>query len=192
MNEDLSLLTYFLCNTVQVAVMTFGATLKLEFCFDCFNHSDMDERLGLQTAIKEIPYRGGRTHTGEAVRCIHHNLLNQNLQCPCGLDPQTDCLDVVIITDGKSNGPLSGAQLVKEAECLRNHPMYDNKIRVYAIGIGDGIDQNELDHIAGMNQESIFNTRNAETFIAQLHKALDKLNTGKECFNADRDLKVVI
>ena len=172
-------------------MMTFSGSLKLEFCFDCYKYVNDDDRFEIAAAINKIPYRGGATHTGEAVRCIHHDLLDQTLQCPCGLDQDTDCLDVVIITDGQSNGPLSGGQLCKEANCLRNHPDYSGKIRVYAMGIGDGVDQNELRCIAENNLESIFNTPNADEFIEKLKAVLPFLSL-TDCVKTDKDLTVVI
>lgn len=188
---QLSHLAFHFCTPVQVAMMTFSDSLKLEFCFDCYEYVDVNDRRDIAEAISKIRHdRGGFTHTGPAVRCIHHDLLDQSLQCPCGLDNNTDCLDVVIITDGQSNGDLSGAQLCKEANCLRNHPVYGNKIRVYAMGIDDAVNQNELNCIAENDLESIFNTPNAADFIEKLKAVLPMLSID-DCVNTDQVLTVI-
>ena len=73
------------------------------------------------------------THTGEAVKCACDNILT----IPCGLpdnDSYRRCpapIDVVIITDGYSNGPLD---VCEEAKCFHNHNFYD--ISTFSIGVG--------------------------------------------------------
>ena len=62
----------------------------------------------IRYALSSIPYHGGSTHTGRAVKCVCEEILT----IPCGL-PSTNeyqnCpapIDVIIITDGRSNDPL--------------------------------------------------------------------------------------
>lgn len=74
------------------------------------------------------------THTGEAIRCACNSILT----VPCGLpnkESYRQCpapIDVVIITDGKSNGNL---RVCEEAKCLHSNSLYD--ISAFSIGVGN-------------------------------------------------------
>ena len=147
MVTNLSELVTFFCGNTKVAAMTFGSHVYHEFCFKCkANRID-----NIEEAIKSIPYHGGGTHTGEAVKCACDNILT----IPCGLPKRRKyrrCpapIDVVIITDGHSNGNLD---VCEEAKCLHNHPFYD--ISTYSIGVGAQNDE-ELDCIEDPNNDDV-------------------------------------
>jgi len=130
MVSNLSELVPLFCGNTKIAAITFGSHIYHEFCFKC-PANNIDQ---IQKAIKTIPYHGGGTYTGEAVKCACDNILT----IPCGLPNRKKyrrCqapIDVVIITDGKSNGKLD---VCKEAKCLHNHPFYD--INTFSIGVGN-------------------------------------------------------
>ena len=130
MVSNLSELVPLFCRNTKIAAMTFGSHSYHEFCFKCpVNNNEQ-----IQAAIKGITYHSGWTHTGEAVKCACDNILT----VPCGLPNNksySECpapIDVVIITDGKSNGNLD---VCEEAKCLHNHSFYN--ISTFSIGIGN-------------------------------------------------------
>ena len=87
-----------MCGNIYVAFMTFSHTLQMEFYFDFYNQST------LKRPINSINYRGGSTYTGKAIRCLHVNILTHDGFCRMNTD--IDCLDIFVVTDGHSNGPL--------------------------------------------------------------------------------------
>ena len=133
MVSNLSELVSLFCGNTKIAALTFGSHTYHEFCFRCSvnNEESISE---LKEAIKNIPYHSGMTHTGEAIKCACDNILT----IPCGLPKRKkyrNCpapIDVVVITDGYSNGPLD---VCEEAKCLHNHNFYD--ISTYSIGVGN-------------------------------------------------------
>lgn len=172
----------FMCGKIQVAVMTFGSQLKNEFCFNCYNNNQRSE---LIDAINNIQYRGGWTHTGEAARCAYHEYLTPS----CGLHPVANCIDVVFITDGQSNGALSAC---REANCLRNHLVSHHVLQVYAIGIGSGVNEGEIDCIAGSDEDSIFSIKSFAEFEKQVDDTVRKLfnSASHSCVDNFRDAQL--
>ena len=123
----IGLLPSLFCRQVKFAVMTFSHYVNLEFCFNCFENT-FDGRTKVTDAIKGIKYRGGGTHTAGTSRCVCEEIL----QPACGIDVYPDCLDVVFITDGKSNDP--SLEICTEVKCLHSRLGIDT----YAIGINSG------------------------------------------------------
>ena len=122
-------LTPLFCKQVQFALITFSSYVNLEFCFDCFQNT-YQGRADAQAAIRSAPYRGGSTRTAGTARCICEDLIHSS----CGIDPSLSptCLDVVFITDGKSNDP--SLDVCQEVRCLHNR----YGVNTYAIGINSG------------------------------------------------------
>ena len=146
---NLAQLVSLFCGNTKIAAMTFGSHIYQEFCFK----SEVNKRhnIGeLEEAIKNIPFRGGSTHTGEAVKCACDNILT----VPCGLPKRRKyrrCpapIDVVVITDGKSNGAFN---VCEEAKCFGNHSFYD--ISTFSIGVGNTTAANELKCIQNLDQD---------------------------------------
>ena len=149
MVSNLSQLVSLFCGSTKIAAMTFGSHIYHEFCFNCKVNNK--ENIGaMEEAIKSIPYHGGLTHTGEAVKCACDNILT----IPCGLPRQRKyrrCpapIDVVMITDGKSNGALD---VCEEVKCFRSHNFYD--ISTFSIGVGNTPDTDELKCIQDLNHD---------------------------------------
>ena len=95
--EAVSNLTLLFCREIEVAVLTFNHEFHLEFCFNCYHEQDT---LGPYTAIRNIQYRGGLTYTAGATKCACESLLGPS----CGIEYASDtCVDIIYITDGKSN-----------------------------------------------------------------------------------------
>ena len=123
----LAKLTPLFCRQVRFALITFSSYVNLEFCFDCFENT-YQGRENAQSAIKNAPYRGGGTYTAGAARCVCEDLL----QSSCGIDTSPACIDVVFITDGKSNDP--SLDVCEEVRCLHNRV----GVNTYAIGMNSG------------------------------------------------------
>ena len=137
MVSNLSKLLPLFCGNTKIAAMTFGSHIYHEFCFKC----PASNKGQIQDAIKSIPYHGGSTRTGEAIKCACDNILT----IPCGLPKRKSyrkCpapIDVVIITDGMSNGFLNPCD---QAKCFHSHPFYD--VSTFSIHIGSYYNKAEL------------------------------------------------
>ena len=160
MKTALSKLTPLFCKQVQFAMVTFSTDIKLEFCFDCFENTYLG-RNATSNAIKSSTYYGGGTNTGATTKCVCEDLLDPN----CGIANNPKWLDVVYITDGKSNDRKH--KVCKEVECL--HQRYG--INTYAIGINShplyssSVNQEELDCISdSSNILSAFQYNSFEDF----------------------------
>ena len=86
------------CKKIKVALITFSTDIILEFCFNCFTNT-ISGRKAARDTIKGAQYQGGATNTGSTVKCIKDDILKLN----CGITANPDCLDIIFITDGKSN-----------------------------------------------------------------------------------------
>ena len=132
---ELANLVQWFCSPVHIAVMTFDSFFHQEFCFDDYNN-DCPGRESVKAAIKNIGYRGYNTYTGEAVECAFREMLNEN----CGFPRNYDCLSIVTITDGQSNGQRDVCSVLDGYKS-------DYGFTSYSIGIGD-VNQTELECIA--------------------------------------------
>jgi len=189
------LLAYF-CHNTKVAAVTFSSHTYHQFCFNC---PASDNRYETLKAVKDIPYHGGATYTGEAVKCACEQILTKECGIP-GKKKYQKCkppIDVLMITDGHSNGPLN---VCKEAKCLHNHDSYEN-INTFAIGVKNA-DKAELECIEGENSlfNHIFNMKNFDDlkdFLREVVKFLkgdassgyDKIPPKqRQCFDANRPI----
>ena len=113
-----------LCDHVKVALMTYGSDINLEFCFNCYNN-----RRDIKNAILRARYRGGATHTTDAIKCACDHILSSQCGLPQGIN--TPDIDVVLLTDGKHNGPCLHS-LKLTVKCLHDRA----NINTFGIGIG--------------------------------------------------------
>ena len=170
LTSAIALLPVLFCKQVKFAVITFSSYVNLEFCFDCFENT-FDGRGEVSTAIQDIVYRGGSTNTGATAKCVCEEIL----QPSCGIDAYPDCLDVVFITDGKSNDPT--LKICEEVECLHSRLGIDT----YAIGINSGagaktFNRAELDCITNFSDlTSVFEFESFEDFENAIIDIFDRL-----------------
>ena len=124
--------------------------------------------------IEKIKYRGGgkRTHTGVATRCVYDYILDPNR---CGVNTSSDCLDIIYITDGQSNGPLKYPQTCNESICLKNHPDWCGHVNTYAIAIGDHVNRDEIACLTQNDEESVFNLNNIKDLKRLVQIAQEKM-----------------
>ena len=169
----LSKLVTFMCGNNHVAFMTFSHALQMEFCFDCYNQSTIKD------PISNISYRGGLTHTGKAIRCLHDNILTSDGFCQMNTD--IECLDIVVVTDGHSNGPLHYSESCREMDQIKYK--WRGVVNVHAIGIGLGNRIEELECLTNSN-DSIFNLSNLialESLVNTIVEGLTKSGNNYRC-----------
>ena len=161
------------CKSIEIAAMTFSHTHFLEFCFDEFNN-DCPGRIAAKRAIKAIPYRGGSTHTAEAVQCAFDHLFTEH----CGLETDAECVSIVFFTDGQSNGPGDVCEVIRDLKTRR-------KFETYSIGIGGYTNQEELRCLASdTDTTNLFQFPSFNEFVEELsliERVFD--NTGFSCVN---------
>lgn len=88
----------------------------------------------LMSAINAVPYSGGGTNTGYALKQLREHEFSRQFTRPSVAHV------VIVVTDGLSQFPLETA---KEAAKLKKSGTY-----VFAVGVGDNIDHEELSNIA--------------------------------------------
>lgn len=118
--------------------MSYSSNVYKNYCFNC-------DRTGIYArynAIKNIPYLGQWTTSGNAIQCAYDYMLNS----PCGFPRTTGQnapeVDVIFITDGHYT---HGKNPRSAAGCWSS--FYN--INVFPIGIGNGVNYQELDCIKG-------------------------------------------
>lgn len=171
MKDAIGKLVPLFCKQVKFAMVTFSTNINLEFCFDCFENTFLG-REAASKAIGSADYHRKATNTGATTKCICEDILGNN----CGITSNPSCLDVVYITDGKSNDRTY--EVCKEVECL--HSRYG--INTYAIGIdsnkafGSSFNQAELDCISdSSNILSAFEYNSFEEFEDAIEDIIDRL-----------------
>lgn len=152
--EAIGNITAFFCKPIQVAMMTFNQHFHLEFCFDCYENDRLG-RNSLSRAIKNISHREGQTYTAAAARCACMEVLNET----CGLPDDAECIDIIMITDGRSNDPF--LQICEEVKCLHQRGM-----NTYVIATGD----HNNDEIECIRQED-----NAMHYLLGNHTHIDEI-----------------
>ena len=166
-----------MCHKIQVAAMTFSMGANLEFCFNCYNN---DERNMTADAIRNIRYdesRSGSTHTGVATKCIYRTrMLDTSPDSECGLRKDSDCIDIIYLTDGGSYGPLSRSMFCEEVACLRRNDEICDRLKVYAFGIGEDLRQDELECIGENNADTLFNFASFDDLDDVLKVATETIN----------------
>lgn len=120
-------------NNTRVAVIIYSTDVRL-----LFNLNTYRDNASLIQAIRRIPYTGGLTNTAEAIRVLRSGVLSEAL----GVRPSNETTQIaIILTDGRSNLPNVTRE---QAELLHNQTDF----KVFAVGVGDAVDLDELRHIA--------------------------------------------
>ena len=153
--------------------MTFDHEYYVEFCFDCFENT-CGGRADTFNSIISINYDRNDgiqyTHTAGAAQCVCDFMLSNT----CGLVPTASCIDVVFITDGRSNDP--NHDVCSEIRCLHNR----FGVNTFAIGIGNAY-MPELecivDHNVGPGQFHLFNFLSFDDFHGKILEIIGKLST---------------
>ena len=139
MKEVLSELLPLFCGNASFGVMSYGAKLEKDICFNC----DQTDRGKLYQALRSIKYHhGGSTRSGDAIRCACDYMLSRS----CGYFNEPNSItDVIFLSDGHSN---SGENVCSATNCIADG------VNVISIGVGNKIDYDELECIEGDNGAS--------------------------------------
>ena len=164
MKNVLSDLLPLFCGNAVFGVMSYGAKLERNICFDC----KQSDRAKLQRALHSIKYhRGSSTRSGDAIQCACKYMLSNR----CGYYNEPDAItDVIFLTDGHSN---RGVDVCTAADC------FAHGVNVISIGIGNNIDYDELECIEGDNGAAshIFDVKDLEGLKQLLVDVITELIT---------------
>ena len=139
-----------LCDYLKVALITYSSDINLEFCFKCNNNNRRD----IKNAIMRAKYRGGGTSTTDAIKCACEQILTSQCGLPKASGIYTPNIDVVLLTDGRHNGPCL-SNLDRELQCLHGK----SNINTFGIGIGSTDHQSVVKLTKG-NGDHIFRVEN--------------------------------
>ena len=161
-----------LCGYIKVALMSFSTARYLDFCFDCYP-DEGQPRNTIRDAIMNTPYRNGLTHTADAIKCACEHMLSPTCGPPRGL--QTNNIDVVILTDGKNNGPCK-SKLLEVSQCLKN----EDTVNIFAIAIGSGSAQTVANLVKRPDYTHIFQVKDF-TQLGLLVNAAEAAAASEKC-----------
>ena len=160
----------FYCSGTKIAAMSYSDIVYKNYCFNC----DQTNIIKRYQAINSIRYLGQTTASGDAIQYACDYMLNS----PCGF-PRTSGqnapeVDVIFITDGKSN---HGKNVCTAAECWSS--FYN--INVFPIGIGNKVNYQELNCIKGntVNGVSSFCLRDFTELVTLLADVKEESKGGK-------------
>ena len=173
MTSKLGKLILHFCKPIKVAVMTFDHNYYLEFCFNCFENSCRG-RAHTCDAMNNIQYRGGATYTGGAIRCVNDVLLSAG----CGFTSIESCIDLIVVTDGRSNDPTR--DVCQEVTALQWR--FGERLTTHAIGIGRNVRLDELRCIR-QTASSAYEYDNFRTFFDTIDRLVDRLRLDPPHFN---------
>lgn len=145
---------------VQIGVTTFSSQVHNQFYMNQYH-----AKPALVSAIKGMPYQSGGTNTDTALKFVDGNAFTK----PHG-DRDHVVNILIVMTDGQSAHP---PQTAAEAAKLHGH-----NVKVFAIGIGNGIKRAELEKIA-TDPQHVFTVQNFDalnTLQAELKKTACKGN----------------
>ena len=156
--------------------------MNLDFCFNCYSSNKV---LAAQ-AILDATYQRGGTNTGAAAKCICSHLLHPN----CGISVDPNCLDVIFITDGKSND--RSLEICDEVACLHNR----YGVNTYAVGIKSGssgsYDPAELNCISDQSDMlSQFEYMDFDDFDRSITEIVTRLTSGDPSYTCTRPKDVL-
>ena len=155
------------CGNTLFAVMSYGAKLERNICFNCNQGNTFTERAQFGAALRSIVYHRGRyTRSGDAIRCACDYMLSPT----CGYESGADAItDVIFLTDGHSN---RGEDVCFATTCI------PDDVNVISIGIGNNLDYDELKCIEGDNKPGshIFDVQDFDGLVALKDSVFDYLS----------------
>ena len=160
----------FYCPGTKIAVMSYSSYVYKNYCFSC----DQNNILTRYNAIKSIPFLNNMTASGDAVQCACDYMLNSPCGFPRAIGKNAPEVDVILITDGRSN---RGKDVCTAANCWSS--FYN--INVFTIGIGNHVNYRELDCIKGdiSNGGSLFNLKDFKELLTLLTDVKEESKSGK-------------
>ncbi|KAH3771811.1 hypothetical protein DPMN_173140 [Dreissena polymorpha] len=117
-------------NKVQVSAVTFGTGAKNQF--DLNQYSD---KAALEAAIMSIQYNGGQPALANAIRYVTGSSFS-----PLH-GGRADAPHVAVVLTNQPSGTIDTIK-------LQSQTAKDNGVIIYAVGIGNGVNMNELQTLA--------------------------------------------
>ena len=132
-------------NATRVAIINFSITIKVEAYLNTYF-----DKSTLLAAILNIRQFAQSTYTGEALQ----NCLDMYTEAN-GMRPSADGVTklIIVLTDGLSNGYISPKDSANKLK--------QKGISIFSIGVGSGVNYNELNDIASDNNIFLLNNYNA-------------------------------
>ena len=149
-------------NKVQISTVTFSSGVHNQFFLN--NHATKTD---VMNAISGIQYLPGNTDTADALKYVTQTTFTPSHGSRGGI-PHI----MVLVTDGPSR--------TKDITKLRAQTAKDNNIAIYTVGVGGGIDRDELKSISSNPDSRYFLTADNYGSINSLSKLLaTKICNGK-------------
>lgn len=128
-------------NDNQVGIISFESTANIEFYLNTYS-----TKASLLTAIQSIVYQDGGTNTADGLcKLIREGYTTQH---GARLSSAGVLRLAIVITDGKSNDISSDCFFQSTVEAAEAVHRFEPSILVYAIGVTDNVDNQELGAIA--------------------------------------------
>ena len=155
MADGIAELIQHFCGDIQLAVAKFNQYAYVDRCFNC----PASSRFELSSFIRSVSNesRGSNGNNFNSAVCINEEVFSSS----CGNHSQSDCIDIIYVTDGGFSGSSCGH--VKMS--LTNQHGICSKSKIFAIGIGKSVRGNELKCIASAASEDIETTFQFDSFI---------------------------
>ncbi|XP_071117256.1 matrilin-4-like [Haliotis cracherodii] len=158
-------------NNTRVGVATFSSYYYPQFGLDRYEDKEQ-----LKQAILRIPYMGGNTLTGTAIRYMREKAFAPQIVRE-GIDKIA-----IVLTDGKSRNPPK-----TESEAMKTKM---EGINIFAVGIGDRFDYKELTLIGSEPSESfVFEVASygaLESIMGKLALGACEANTAEAIMQGDQ------
>ncbi|XP_078359694.1 uncharacterized protein LOC144644146 [Oculina patagonica] len=136
----------------RMAIVEFSDSVSVSVGLDNYG-----SKTRLMCAVSDFQYKGGYTHTAEALDIVHYNVLRPALDNPVS-DTETVQI-VVVLTDGKSNDKKLSLKRV-----VKNLKADINDLTMIAVGIG-GYDSSELKLIATDKKRHVFTAKDFDKLL---------------------------
>ncbi|KAL5019862.1 hypothetical protein ScPMuIL_002754 [Solemya velum] len=140
----------------RIGVLTFSDSHQLHFNLD----QNLDKSMAM-AAIMKTPYRSGGTNTADALWYLGEHMFSVKT----GSRPNAKHI-AVVITDGESHNP-EATQIAAEAAKKKG-------IQIFAIGVGDAADLDELEAIASTPSENFVFRVATYTALNSIQKSISQ------------------
>lgn len=152
-------------NNVQIGVTSFATVTHQQF-----NMNKYHDKTSLLSAIHALPYQSGNTNTADALNYVTNNSFTH-----AAGDRDHVANILIVMTDGQSNN--------KQNTLHAAAYLHTKNIKVFAIGIGSGINHDELNHIAS-DAQHVFTVQNFGA-LSQLQAELKKTACESKLLNGN-------
>jgi hypothetical protein len=177
--EAVANISYYFCDYIKVALVTFDDEINLEFCFN-----EAQERNKTYNRIMNARYRGGMTYSTDMLQCVCNHVLSQHCGIPHDIKPPSK-IDIVFFTDDRPNGrrfdPLSGSQRCSD-------PPLSDIIQVYLHGIGNfntkGLGYSYIEEFYNVTESHILQNDNLENLFHSIETKMQEVDSdGKKKYS---------